>query len=39
VFQLAVNDVTQTEAVPLLPINYCHQRFRTVLDLYKTQVA
>jgi hypothetical protein len=39
VFQLAINDVTQKDSVPLFAINYCHHRFRTVLDLCRTQVA
>jgi hypothetical protein len=38
VFQLTVNDVTQTDAIPFLAINSCHLRFRTGY-CYRTQVA
>ena len=31
VFQLAVNDATQTDVTWFIAINYCHLRFRTVL--------
>ena len=32
VFQLAVNDVTQTNAITFLALNYCHLNFTTVLE-------